>query len=75
MLALAPEDKGHGNISLATYCKYLMAGGNILVLILTLVLFSLAEVRNSIIVAYCKFAIIAFVCLLGWNCCLRLVAI
>ena len=40
---MPPEDKGHGNISLATY-KYFVAGGNILVLALMLVLFSLAEV-------------------------------
>ena len=41
---MPPEDKGHGNISLATYYKYFVAGGNILVLALMLVLFSLAEV-------------------------------
>ena len=48
MLALPLEDKGHGNISLATYYKYFMAGGNILVLALMLMLFTLAEVRFTL---------------------------
>lgn len=60
MLALPSEDKGHGNISMATYCKYFMAGGNILVLALMIVLFTLAEVRNNI---YCTvITTVTFMC-------------
>ena len=59
VLTLPPEDKGHGNVSFATYYKFFIAGGNYLVLAVMFTLFILADVSTVLYLSYCE---ILYVC-------------
>ena len=46
------EEKAHGSVSMKTYIKYFLAGGNCLVLFLVLVFFLTGEV-DKLVIALC----------------------
>ena len=46
MIVPPPEEKSHGSIKFATYSKYFLAGGNLLVLFVLLLLLIFGEVRT-----------------------------